>query len=72
VYPWVAKVFLRIWPIPQDGNLTDIKYWDVWKSFPLAVDETQYDQGERRTYTFLLEDIWARMDMEHWSDNDDN
>jgi hypothetical protein len=41
VYPWVAKVFLRIWPILQDGNLTNISYWDVWKSFPLAVDETQ-------------------------------
>jgi hypothetical protein len=41
VNPWVAKVFLRIWPILQDGNLTNIRYWDVWKSFPLAVDETQ-------------------------------
>ncbi|GFF80418.1 hypothetical protein IFM47457_05171 [Aspergillus lentulus] len=41
VYPWVAKVFLQIWPITQDGNNTNLRYWDVWKSFPLAVDETQ-------------------------------
>jgi hypothetical protein len=41
VYPWVTKVFLRIWPITQDRNFTNIRYWDVWKSFPLAVDETR-------------------------------
>ncbi|KAF7182839.1 hypothetical protein CNMCM7691_002583 [Aspergillus felis] len=41
VYPWVANVFLRIWPTTQDELFTDIRYWDVWKSFPLAVDETQ-------------------------------
>ncbi|GIK02987.1 hypothetical protein Aspvir_007053 [Aspergillus viridinutans] len=41
VFPWVAKVFLQIWPITQDGNSSNIRYWDVWKSFPLAIDETQ-------------------------------
>ncbi|GIJ81688.1 hypothetical protein Asppvi_000188 [Aspergillus pseudoviridinutans] len=38
---WVANVFLRIWPTTQDELFDDIRYWDVWKSFPLAVDETQ-------------------------------
>jgi hypothetical protein len=39
VYPWIVNVFLRIWPIAEDGNLSNIRYWDVWKSLPLAIDE---------------------------------
>ncbi|KAF4157218.1 hypothetical protein CNMCM6936_002633 [Aspergillus lentulus] len=29
VYPWVAKVFLRIWLITQDGNNTHLRYKNV-------------------------------------------